>query len=312
MFFEGSEKKVEVILQPSAPDLRSMGTDFWKQVVQRSNATLLSSVHNEECDAYLLSESSLFVWKDRFLMITCGVISLVDAVLFFLEHFDNESLAFVCYQRKNEYKPQLQKSTFQEDIERLSTRLPAQAFRLGSLDTHPYYLCHLDTPYQPKPDDTTAELLMYHITGDVADYLRGPNQTAEAIREHLQLALVLDGFQIDDYLFTPYGYSMNAIRGAEYATIHITPQSENSYVSFETNMPTNGQQGTLLHHFLMRLQPGSWDLMTFNSQPTIPPMPNQQRMGACDLELKCGFHVRFHHYQQRETTQIKRFDIPTP
>ena len=49
---------------------------------------------------------------------------------------------------------------------------------------------------------------------------------------------LIPGCLIDDYLFDPCGYSMNGLmRGGYYVTIHITPESEFSYVSFETNYP---------------------------------------------------------------------------
>jgi S-adenosylmethionine decarboxylase len=43
------------------------------------------------------------------------------------------------------------------------------------------------------------------------------------------------GAIIDPQAFEPCGYSMNAILFRSYSTIHITPESGSSYVSFETN-----------------------------------------------------------------------------
>jgi S-adenosylmethionine/arginine decarboxylase-like enzyme len=43
------------------------------------------------------------------------------------------------------------------------------------------------------------------------------------------------GAIIDPRAFEPCGYSMNAILFRSYTTIHITPESGSSYVSFETN-----------------------------------------------------------------------------
>ena len=48
---------------------------------------------------------------------------------------------------------------------------------------------------------------------------------------------MLPGFEIDDFTFEPNGYSLNALNGKQYLTIHVTPQPENSYVSVETNLP---------------------------------------------------------------------------
>ena len=85
MFFEGSEKKLEIVVSKDSPDLRSYGREMWEKVVERSRATILSSISNEYIDAYLLSESSLFVSKDRVLMITCGTTTLVHAASAILE-----------------------------------------------------------------------------------------------------------------------------------------------------------------------------------------------------------------------------------
>ena len=61
MFFEGPEKKVELALVPGKPSLRSRGHEYWKGIVAKANAQILSTISNEQMDAYLLSESSLFV-----------------------------------------------------------------------------------------------------------------------------------------------------------------------------------------------------------------------------------------------------------
>lgn len=43
------------------------------------------------------------------------------------------------------------------------------------------------------------------------------------------------GAEVDERAFDPCGYSMNAILHDTYSTIHVTPQEECSYASFETN-----------------------------------------------------------------------------
>merc|ERR1719317_1362241 len=43
---------------------------------------------------------------------------------------------------------------------------------------------------------------------------------------------------IDAHSFVPCGYSLNALDGEYYWCIHVTPQAQYSYVSFETNHPS--------------------------------------------------------------------------
>lgn len=42
---------------------------------------------------------------------------------------------------------------------------------------------------------------------------------------------------VDDYIFDPCGYSANGLLDEFYYTIHVTPESQCSYASFETNIP---------------------------------------------------------------------------
>ena len=51
-------------------------------------------------------------------------------------------------------------------------------------------------------------------------------------------ALLGDGAEVDDWAFEPCGYSMNALRGGYYYTVHVTPEADFSYASFETNDPS--------------------------------------------------------------------------
>jgi S-adenosylmethionine decarboxylase len=308
MFFEGAEKKIEVIVAQGAPALRSLGRDFWEGIVDKATATILSSISNDVCDAYLLSESSLFVWDDHFLMLTCGNTTLVDAVLSFTEQYGLDNIAFCSYQRKNEYLSRLQKSAFNDDVVRLREIMPGKAFQLGHLDSHHHFLFHLDRPYQCSEEEKTSELLMYHIRGEIADYLSSENQSLEKVREIFGFDTVFNGFIFDDFLFTPYGYSMNAIRGREYATIHVTPQKNSSYVSFESNLDIEGDGQEVINYLLNTLNPGCWDIVGFNTESTHLP-ENAGCMSRCNLNLDSGSNISFRYYQATDHNVFEATEI---
>jgi S-adenosylmethionine decarboxylase len=273
-------------------------------MVNKANAEVLSELSNEECDAYLLSESSLFVWHDRFLMLTCGTTTLVEAALYFIAEKGVSDIDFLCYQRKNEYHSQLQKTSLDEDLRRLREQLPMRAFQLGYLDSHHHYLAHYDKPYEPNPEDKTCELLMYHIEGEVADYLRSEGQSCEEIRKKLALDVILEGFELDDFVFSPCGYSINAIRGSEYATIHVTPEPHSSYVSFETNLDLGGSHFFIVKTLLEILKPRTWDSVSFNGAPAGIDEMHAGYSAACELSLDCGYQVQFCHHTDSRTNRL--------
>ncbi|WP_305840087.1 adenosylmethionine decarboxylase [Photobacterium leiognathi] len=263
-----AQKKVEVIVNDTIPALRSLEREFWGEMVKKANAEIISEISNDLCDAYLLSESSLFVWDDRFLMLTYGTTTLIESVVYFVDTYGENAIEFFIYQRKNEYKSNLQLTSVEEDLAKLRERLPMNAYRLGYLDSHHHYLMHYDKAYKPLDSDHTSELLMYHIRGEVAQYLRSANQTVQKIREHLCLDSLFSGFVLDDFAFSPCGYSINAIKGDKYATIHITPEENSSYVSLETNLNLSAEYEYIYKKTIAILKPKSWDFVSFDTKKT--------------------------------------------
>ena len=62
--------------------------------------------------------------------------------------------------------------------------------------------------------------------------------TASAVTAHSGIRALLPGADIDDFVFDPCGYSMNALRGPICSTIHVTPEQSCSYASFELSGPS--------------------------------------------------------------------------
>lgn len=267
-FFEGAEKKVEIC--GLGIDFRSLPYEFWETFVSNCDAQILSTISNEFLDSYLLSESSLFVWNNRILAITCGNTMLSQSVEWLVREIGHSGIASIIYQRKNEYQPQLQSNGFFNDIDCLEKIFPGKSYRFGHLDGHYQYLYHSGNKLVLDPHDVTSEFLMYGIDSKIADLFCSNLWEVSQIRKFLGLNDILKNFTIDDHLFQPCGYSLNAICGRNYVTIHVTPEHDTSYVSLETNSNDPVFVNSLFQHFLLRFQANSVDVMQFgNSQMPI-------------------------------------------
>lgn len=75
----GFEQRLEFSLRGQR--LRELGATYWAEFVGRAGAKVLSSVATDRLTAYLLSESSLLVWDERALLITCGQMNPLSALV---------------------------------------------------------------------------------------------------------------------------------------------------------------------------------------------------------------------------------------
>ncbi|KAH8890077.1 putative S-adenosylmethionine decarboxylase proenzyme [Thozetella sp. PMI_491] len=92
--------------------------------------------------------------------------------------------------------------------------------------------------------------------------------------------------KIDAYLFSPCGFSANGVipapqideeqgsKAAHYFTVHVTPEPNCSFASFETNVP-GGQQGRetadIIEHVVGIFRPGRFSVTLFEAKGTVVP-----------------------------------------
>jgi S-adenosylmethionine decarboxylase len=313
LFFEGSEKKAEIIIDAKQISLLDdLAEDFWLALVQCCNAQILSMIENDDCKAFLLSESSLFVWHDRLLIVTCGNTRLVHSVEYFIAHIGMHKIQQITYQRKNEYFAHAQLSSFGDDIALLGGNVKGKAYRFGELDGHHNYIFHQDNNFQVSTEDKSYELIAYQISQQASEKLTKVGLTSDEIRCFLQLDRLLSGFILDDFVFKPFGYSINAIKGMQYLTIHITPQANSSYVSIQANINLL----VLAPDFLTILAPKSIDLLSFNefefSDLTEQYIPeNYLSKSLFQQQLSNNYLVCFANYIQPQNSfsQAEPLDI---
>jgi len=226
----------------------------------KAKCTILHSVSNNYMDAYVLSESSLFVYKHRLIMKTCGTTTLLRCLSYLLEYADalGLELTWVGYSRKNLLFPTAQlwpHSNFGEEIryidthEKLQDRLRGNGHILGPITGDHWFVYVADhsntsplaykTPrYVPATPSTerTINMMMFDMDLGVAQIFYQKNSpSGKDMTMKSGINTLCPGAQIDEAMFTPCGYSMNAILYDSYFTIHITPEESCSYVSFETN-----------------------------------------------------------------------------
>lgn len=349
--FEGPEKTMEVVFAPNkgAPKgLRGLPRNQVDYLCAKAKCEILTKSSNAHIDAYVLSESSLFIYENRFIMKTCGTTTLLRCLSALLEFADKLGmvLSWVGYSRKNFLFPDAQlwpHANFGEEMKYLSThkklqrRLGGSGYILGPITGDHWYVyvaeniqlsqyLTANTTASCQEDDNTMDdtevnygddgeekavtdecesflscsnrpspaagvalppnfphrvrgqkhhhlhyrtlnMMMFDMSPRVAETffqekngLTGPEMTKAA-----GIAGLCPGAKIDEAAFLPCGYSMNAILHDAYTTIHITPESECSYVSFETNTRLHSYCA-LVRHVLSIFQPKRFVLTMFGDQ----------------------------------------------
>lgn len=94
IFSIGPEKLLEVWFGPSPQDLlgsteptglKVVPVEIWKDMLDLVNCKVLSIIESDDVDAYLLSESSMFVFPHKLILKTCGTTTLLSGLPRILE-----------------------------------------------------------------------------------------------------------------------------------------------------------------------------------------------------------------------------------
>jgi S-adenosylmethionine decarboxylase len=193
MGFEGAEKKMEVIFSSIKRDdgmrgLRSYGLEHWSSVVATLNGSILLNNELEDFDSYLISESSLFVYSDRVIILTCGTTTLLKALPSILESarkIDME-VSWFQFSRKNFLYPDEQHfphKSFDEEVKFCSEMFSdGQPHILGPLNGDHWYVFIADRMEQSDNCESrlnmeqTLNIYMYGINPDVAQLFMKSDQ----------------------------------------------------------------------------------------------------------------------------------------
>jgi len=225
--FEGPEKCLEVdFCVGSGPidGLRAIPRPLWDELLASCGCEIISVKSNEEIDSYVLSESSLFVYRWKMVLKTCGKTTPLRAIphLQKLCTTYEMEMEWMGFSRKNYNFPVLQvhpHTNFSDEVRYIQDTLQrGEGHILGPLTGDHWYLyvAELSNNYTHPQTDFKMDIMMYGLDKQAADVFfqkEGSGRTAEQVRKAIEFEKYFVGAKVHDVLFEPCGYSLNALRG---------------------------------------------------------------------------------------------------
>ncbi|KAH6652114.1 S-adenosylmethionine decarboxylase [Truncatella angustata] len=224
--FEGPEKLLEVWFAPSAdalpagaqPDgLKAVLADTWVPMLDEVHCKVLSVVNSEHIDAYLLSESSMFVFPHKLILKTCGTTTLLWGLKRMLriaareagfpfhnvDGLDDDNVAAtpyrVFYSRKNFLYPEKQPSphrSWGQEVKFLDDMFDhGSAYMVGKMNGDHWYLyitspqANLTPPRSPDADRTPTATRHLKIPTGLASAFNGAAENDDETLEILMTDL---------------------------------------------------------------------------------------------------------------------------
>ena len=300
--FEGAEKKFEIVSKNF--DFFSLDDSVFYDWVKSAQTQVLSEIKNDYWKAFLLSESSFFVSQNSVIILTCGITRLIKFLPCFLKSVPSTEIQFLSYERKNEYFPHKQQTCFFEDSKSLESIILGKSYIFGRLDGHHVYLYSSELPIDiDEKQGQTLEILMYNLDAGVRKLFLNANPSKEDVLSELGLNNFFEDCKVDQHHFDPYGYSLNALKGEFYYTIHVTPEKESSYVSFETN---DVMKSNLVNSMLLAFKPSCFDTVSFlkNSNLSSDHFEEFSKTQDVRKKLQSGYDVVFKSYEKKEIKPV--------
>lgn len=273
--FEGTEKKLE--LEVKDGDLRVLEPSFWEAVCAAARSKILSCMVTDSVQARLLSESSLLVTKNRLTMITCGRTTLAQAACRLIRELGSSRIRSLAYERRSEWYPGQQLSSFAGDAEELATWIPGESHHLAAASDRYVSAFYYDCDAYPSSSvrDWGVDLRMYGARGRYCPLFAGGVEDGRQMRRRRTvLEVLLPDWQLDEFGFRPCGYSCNAIRDSDWATLHVTPGSQGNYLGFHACTADPLALSPLLATMIEAFAPERVDLSgRWHDVVPLPPLP---------------------------------------
>ncbi|KAI9114968.1 hypothetical protein K1719_013981 [Acacia pycnantha] len=290
--FEGFEKRLELHFFGDDPaflqmGLRKLNFESLQEILQAVQCTVVSAVGNSYFDAYVLSESSLFVYPTKIIIKTCGTTQLLKSILpliYYAHHHLGLTLCSCRYTRGSFIFPKSQPfphTSFKDEVAYLEQTIPAnlcyrKASIMPSKSSHSWHVftasdeSHMS--YDLENELFTMEICMTGLDPVLArKFFRRPgdgktgDSAGKEMTELTGINEINPEAYICDFAFDPCGYSMNGIDGDWYSTIHVTPEDGYSYASFECVGSINDDLVHVLRKVVQIFRPATMSVSTTSS-----------------------------------------------
>lgn len=227
--FEGPEKLLEVWFAPTSDaipasakpnGLKSVSAAKWVEMLDLVHCKILSVVESEYVDAYLLSESSMFVFPHKLVLKTCGITTLLSGLPRILEiaalsagfphvaaHPEKGIAAAatthrVFYSRKNFLFPHQQRGphrSWRDEVRALDRLFHGgSAYMIGKMNGEHWYLYITEpeqgmtpplTPEHEKADGDETETRVIDLPEKMAAMAVNGLKSDEAVDETLEVLM---------------------------------------------------------------------------------------------------------------------------
>ncbi|KAL5968281.1 S-adenosylmethionine decarboxylase proenzyme [Taenia solium] len=329
--YEGAEKLLEVwffydedrtSLCCRCPDLRELKRAQIEHLLKMAHCEIVAEYRNKS------HESSLFITENRIILKTCGQTQILQSLKPLIQYATHLGFAeyVVYYSRRSFLFPELQvepHGDFRNEISVLDKFCKMGAgYTFGRLngDCWNFYCGQSTLAQMNEPPGQTLELMMRGLNpARMGVFYARTSHSAEEATKCSGIANLFPHGRVSSYLFTPCGYSANGLMNEdEYFTVHVTPEPEFSYASFETNVGMDNYPA-FISRILDIFQPESFictffsdaQSSTYSTHAILEKAVTLSNYCRSDLHsacMECGRKLTFMKYF-RVDNQIKGADV---
>ncbi|EME32843.1 S-adenosylmethionine decarboxylase isoform 1 [Galdieria sulphuraria] len=295
--FEGPEKNLELDFRrrnSKIASFLSVSQERWSEILSYAQCSILSRIASDKLIAYLLSESSLFVFDEKIILKTCGRTTLlrtIPSLLALAEELDF-CVDFVRYSRPFFLYPSAQTyphDSFDSEVQFLEKFFRGHSYTLGAMDGKTAWHLYVADQSEKYSSEQTFEIIMFDLDSEaVSHFFKSKDyQSGLETLEGSGLKSLLPCEEItryDAYNFDPCGFSLNVVNDDIYYTIHITPESHCSYASLECNAIIEDFT-SLLMNTLKLLKPKKYCVVFFADSDAPAACVKQPLQWSCSKEL---------------------------